>query len=67
MLTMQGTPPVNLASKPEVDGGLGTIAMCVDMIPQIINADPGLKTMIDLPVPHAIMGDFRDQIKVSLS
>jgi 4-hydroxy-tetrahydrodipicolinate reductase len=33
------------------------------MIPQVINAEPGLKTMIDLPVPRAIMGDFRDFIK----
>lgn len=65
-VTIAGTPPVNLANRPEVDGGLGTIAMCVNMIPQIINATPGLKTMIDLPVPHAIMGDFRDQIRTSL-
>ncbi len=66
-VTIKGTPPINLANKPEVDGGLGTIAMCVNMIPKIINATPGLKTMIDLPVPHAIMGDFRDQIQVELS
>lgn len=61
-VTIQGTPPINMANKPEVDGGLGTIAMCVNMIPNVINATPGLKTMIDLPVPRAIMGDFRDQI-----
>ena len=65
-VTIQGTPPINLANKPEVDGGLGTIAMCVNMIPQVINAGPGLKTMVDLPVPHAIMGDFRDQIEAPL-
>ncbi len=62
-VTIKGTPPINLANKPEVDGGLGTIAMCVNMIPNVINAEPGLKTMIDLPVPRAIMGDFREQIK----
>ncbi|MBV1756740.1 MAG: NADP-binding protein [Dethiosulfatibacter sp.] len=59
-ITIKGTPEVNMSIKPEVDGGLGTIAMCVNMIPHIINAAPGLKTMIDLPVPRAIMGDFRD-------
>jgi len=64
-VTIQGTPPINLANKPEVEGGLGTIAMCVNMIPNVINAEPGLKTMIDLPVPRAIMGDFRDQIRRS--
>jgi 4-hydroxy-tetrahydrodipicolinate reductase len=62
-IKIKGTPEVNMAINPEVDGGLGTIAMCVNMIPLIINADAGLKTMIDLPVPRAIMGDFRDFIK----
>ncbi len=62
-ITLEGTPPVNMVIQPEVDGGIGTIAMCVNMIPQVINARPGLKTMIDLPVPHAIMGDFRDQVE----
>jgi 4-hydroxy-tetrahydrodipicolinate reductase len=62
-VTIQGTPPIHMANKPEVEGGLGTIAMCVNMIPLVINAAPGLHTMIDLPVPRAIMGDFRDFIK----
>ncbi|MDW7668267.1 MAG: 2,4-diaminopentanoate dehydrogenase [Bacillota bacterium] len=62
-IKIKGTPEVNMAINPEVDGGLGTIAMCVNMIPLIINADAGLKTMIDLPVPRAIMGDFRDHLK----
>jgi len=62
-ITIKGTPEVNMSIKPEVDGGLGTIAMCVNMIPHVINAEPGLKTMIDLPVPRAIMGDMRDLIK----
>lgn len=62
-ITLKGTPEVNMSIKPEVEGGLGTIAMCVNMIPQIINADPGLKTMLDLPVPRAIMGDMRNFIK----
>jgi len=62
-ITLKGSPEVNMVIKPEVEGGLGTIAMCVNMIPQIINADPGLKTMLDLPVPRAIMGDMRQFIK----
>ena len=51
-----------MLNSPEVEGGLGTIAMCVNMIPQVINADPGLKTMIDLPISRALMGDVRDRI-----
>ena len=59
---IKGTPNINLANMPEVPGGIGTIAMCVNMIPNIINARPGLHTMITLPVPRAIMGDMRDLI-----
>ena len=62
-ITIKGTPDINMSIKPEVPGGIGTIAMCVNMIPHIINASPGLKTMIDLPVPRAIMGDMRDLIE----
>ncbi len=62
-IELKGIPEVNMAIRPEVNGGLGTIAMCVNMIPHVINAEPGLKTMIDLPVPHALMGDFRSYIK----
>lgn len=62
-IVLEGNPKVNMAITPEVDGGIGTIAMCVNMIPLVINAEPGLKTMIDLPVPRAIMGDMRELIK----
>ncbi|MBS4540070.1 Gfo/Idh/MocA family oxidoreductase [Clostridium sp. D2Q-11] len=62
-IRIKGTPEVNMSIKPEVEGGLGTIAMCVNMIPHVINAPAGLKTMIDLPVPRAIMGDMRDLIR----
>ena len=59
---IKGTPNVNLSNKPEIPGGIGTIAMCINMIPHVINARPGLHTMIDLPVPRAIMGDMRELI-----
>ncbi len=59
---IKGNPNINLVNSPEVPGGIGTIAMCVNMIPHIINARPGLHTMITLPVPRAIMGDMRDMI-----
>ncbi|HOS68575.1 MAG TPA: 2,4-diaminopentanoate dehydrogenase [Bacillota bacterium] len=62
-IIIKGTPNVNMANKPEIPGGIGTIAMCVNMIPHVINSRPGLKTMIDLPVPRAIMGDMREMIE----
>jgi 4-hydroxy-tetrahydrodipicolinate reductase len=62
-IKLVGTPNINMAITPEIDGGIGTIAMCVNMIPHVINARPGLKTMIDLPVPRAILGDMRVMIE----
>ena len=62
-ITIKGTPDISMAINPEVPGGIGTIAMCVNMIPQVINSRPGLKTMIDLPVPRALMGDMRELIE----
>ena len=62
-IRIKGTPNINMAINPEVPGGIGTIAMVVNMIPHVINARPGLKTMIDLPVPRAIMGDMRELIE----
>ena len=59
-INIKGTPEVNMAITPEIDGGIGTIAMCVNMIPHVLNARSGLKTMIDLPVPRAILRDMRD-------
>lgn len=61
-VVIKGTPSVNMVNSPEVEGGLGTIAMCVNMIPQVINAEPGLQTMISLPIPRALMGDVKERI-----
>jgi len=61
-IVLSGEPAVSMEIKPEISGGLGTIAMAVNCIPHVINARAGLRTMVDIPVPHAIMGDFRDYI-----
>jgi 4-hydroxy-tetrahydrodipicolinate reductase len=61
-ITIKGTPNIDMQITPEINGGIGTIAVCVNMIPQVINSKPGLKTMIDLPIPRAILGDMRDLI-----
>ena len=62
-INITGTPNVHMAITPEIDGGIGTIAMCVNMIPHVLNSRAGLKTMIDLPVPRAILGDMRDLLE----
>lgn len=62
-VVLEGSPRVDMVIKPEINGGEGTIAMCVNCIPHVINAEPGLRTMIDIPVPHALMGDFRTYVR----
>lgn len=57
-----GSYDMNLRIKPETPGGIGTIAMIVNMIPAVINAEPGLLNLLDLPIPRAYFGDWRKQI-----
>lgn len=64
-IDIKGSPDIHMAITPEIDGGLGTIAICVNMIPHVINARPGLKTMIDLPIPRAILGDMSEMIETN--
>jgi hypothetical protein len=59
-ITIDGTPPVALSIKPEVPGGIGTMSIAVNMIPDVHMARPGLLTMADLPVPRAIVGSFAE-------
>ncbi len=54
-----GTPAVRLSGCPEIPGGPATIALAVNMIPRVLNAPPGLHSMVDLPVPSAMMADVR--------
>lgn len=63
-VSIKGIPNIDLQITPEIPGGIGTIAMCVNSIPHIINAIPGLKTMLDIPVPRAIMGDMRELVNL---
>ena len=53
---------MNLSIVPETPGGIGTIAMVVNMIPQVLSAKPGLRSMLDLPVPRAILGNYAEQL-----
>lgn len=48
---IEGTPKIEQKLIGGVHGDLGTSAMVANLIPKIYYADPGLYTMIDLPVP----------------
>lgn len=52
-----GKPEVHMAIKPEIAGGIATMGITVNMIPHVVAATPGLKRMIDLPAPAALMGE----------
>ncbi|ANQ53836.1 dihydrodipicolinate reductase [Thermosipho affectus] len=54
-IEIYGDPDIKLAIKPEIPGGKATIAIATNMIPIVIDATPGLKTMADLPVPRSIL------------
>jgi 2,4-diaminopentanoate dehydrogenase len=56
-IKIKGIPEINLAIKPEIPGGIGTMAVAINMIPVIMKAKAGLLTMKDLPVPAAMLGD----------
>jgi 4-hydroxy-tetrahydrodipicolinate reductase len=53
-----GNPDLSLSIKPEIPGGKGTIAVATNMIPAVIDAESGLVSMSDLPVPKALIGDL---------
>ena len=52
-----GKPEIHLAIKPEIAGGVATMGLAVNMIPHVFAATPGLKRMIDMPAPAALMGE----------
>jgi 4-hydroxy-tetrahydrodipicolinate reductase len=55
-IDIYGAPEVHLAIQPEIAGGESTTGIAVNAIPHVVAASPGLKRMIDLPVPAALMG-----------
>lgn len=61
-IDIKGDADLHLAIRPETPGGIGTIAMAVNMIPQVIASRAGLKTMMDLPIPHDIENSFLEQV-----
>jgi len=62
-LEIFGEPDIKMSSGPEIPGGIGTIALAVNMIPKVMDSEPGYKSMADLPAPSAIMNDVRILIK----
>lgn len=57
-INIEGNPNISMSIKPEIPGGKGTIAIATNMIPLVVEADPGLLTMADLPVPRSLIGEI---------
>lgn len=59
-IDIYGEPDIHLSIKPEIPGGKGTIALATNMIPEVINAAPGLLNMSELPIPKCLMDDIKE-------
>lgn len=56
-ITIYGVPEIKMSISPEIAGGKATAGIAVNTIPRIYAATPGLKRIIDLPSPSALMGE----------
>jgi len=48
-----GDPPLSVRINGGIFGDTATIGVLVNAVPRIIDAQPGLRTMVELPLPHA--------------
>jgi 4-hydroxy-tetrahydrodipicolinate reductase len=55
-IEIDGDPPLRLVIEGGVAGDVATVASLVNAIPRVVEAEPGLKTMLDLPIPRALPG-----------
>lgn len=62
-IVIEGNPKLHWRNSTGIPGDLATVAMIVNMIPRVLKAQPGLATMVDLPPPSAVLGDFRHLIR----
>lgn len=51
---LDGTPGLHVRIPGGTSGDLATAAMLVNGVPGVVSAPPGLKTMLDVPVPHLV-------------
>jgi hypothetical protein len=62
-VSIEGLPNIHQKIEGGVHGDIGTVATIINSIPKVINANPGLATMRDLPLPSAVSDDIRVHIE----
>ncbi|MFQ6080573.1 MAG: Gfo/Idh/MocA family oxidoreductase [Candidatus Bathyarchaeia archaeon] len=62
-VSIEGLPNIYEKIEGGVHGDIGTAAMVINSIPKVINANPGLVTMKDLPPPSVTSEDMRIYMK----
>jgi 4-hydroxy-tetrahydrodipicolinate reductase len=52
-IELQGEPKLRMLIPGGIAGDVATVASLINAIPRVLEAEPGLKTMLDLPIPLA--------------
>ena len=50
-----GNPPLSMCVENGIFGDTATVGMLVNTVPKILNTQPGLRTVMELPVPSAFL------------
>jgi len=64
VFSIEGKPNMNLVIKGGFAGDAITVANNVNMIPHVMNAEPGLKTMKDFVVPQGTLSDVTRLLRI---
>lgn len=65
-ILIEGVPPIDMTIKGGVNGDRATPAIVVNSIPRLEFLQPGLRTIIDLPPPSALLGSVGEDRSVML-
>ena len=52
-IELEGEPDLRMVIPGGVEGDTATVASLINAIPRVVAAEPGLKTVLDLPIPRA--------------
>lgn len=62
LIEIEGEPTLRMNLESSIPADKGAAALAVNMIPLVLESGPGLKTMVEMPVPRAVLGDLREMM-----